>query len=250
MIELKSPRELDAMRRAGTIVGRTLFQLQQIVEPGMTTADLDKMAEGWIRDAGAIPAFKGYNGFPATLCTSVNDEVVHGIPGPRTLADGDIISIDCGAIVDGFYGDAAVTLAVGEISDEARRLLDVTERSLWAGIAAARPGARLGDIGHAIQSAVEPEGFGIVRDYAGHGIGRNMHEEPQILNFGPGGTGPVLRPGLTLAIEPMVNAGTFEVFTAADGWTVKTRDGSLSAHFEHTIAVTDGEPEVLTMYRG
>lgn len=250
MIELKSPRELDAMRRAGRIVGKTLFRLKQAVKPGMTTADLDKMAEQWIREEGAIPAFKGYNGFPGTLCTSVNDEVVHGIPGPRILADGDIISIDAGAIVDGFYGDAAITVAVGTISDEARRLLEVTAKSLEAGIAAAKGGARLGDIGHAIQSVVEPEGFGIVRDYAGHGIGRNMHEEPQILNFGPGGTGPILRPGLTLAVEPMINAGAHDVFTDDDGWTVKTRDGSLSAHFEHTIAITDGEPEVLTKYHG
>jgi len=246
MIILKSRRELEKMRQAGRIVAGTLELLQQEVRPGITTADLDRLAEDYIRRQGAIPAFKGLYGYPATICTSVNDEVVHGIPGRRVLQAGDIISIDVGVLWEGFYGDAAVTLPVGPITAELQELLQVAAGALQAGIAQAQPGNRLSDISHAIQTYVESRGFSVVRDYVGHGIGRKMHEDPQIPNFGPPGQGPLLKPGMTLALEPMVNMGTYQVQVAGDRWTVRTADGRHSAHFEHTVAIRETGPEILT----
>ncbi|GAW90888.1 type I methionyl aminopeptidase [Calderihabitans maritimus] len=246
MIILKSDRELEYIRDACKVVAKTLLELKQAVEPGVTTKELDTLAENFILSQGARPAFKGYQGFPASICTSVNEEVVHGIPGLRRLQDGDIISIDVGAVINGYYGDAAVTLPVGEIDAEIERLLSVTEEALMAGIKRAVKDNRLGDVSHAIQKVVESNGFSVVRDYVGHGIGRNMHEEPQVPNFGLPGRGPRLKAGMTLAIEPMVNMGTHEVMTKEDNWTVVTKDLQPSAHFEHTIAVTEEGPEILT----
>ncbi len=246
MIILKSAQEIQSMREAGRVVAQVLDALTKAVAPGVSTAELDHLAEGIIRKAGAVPSFKGYNGFPASICASVNEEVVHGIPGMKVLRSGDIISIDVGAQVDGFHGDAAVTLPVGLIDAETARLLQVTEESLYKGIAQAKEGQRLSDISHAVQAHAEAYGFGVVRDYVGHGIGRAMHEDPQIPNFGPPGRGPRLRVGMVLAIEPMVNAGTFAVESMADGWTVVTSDGRPSAHFEHTVAITSDGPVILT----
>lgn len=246
MITIKNGRELNYMRDAGRVVAETFEVLRDMVKPGITTKELDAKAEDFILSKGARPAFKGYGGFPATLCTSVNEEVVHGIPGLRKLENGDIISIDCGAVINGFVGDSALTLPVGTISKEAQELLRVTENSLHQGIAQALEGNRLTDISHAVQKCVEKEGMSVVRDYVGHGIGSKMHEDPQIPNFGPPARGPRLKQGMTLAIEPMVNLGTFEVRTLPDDWTVVTLDGRLSAHFEHTIAITDNTPEILT----
>ncbi|HEY8393775.1 MAG TPA: type I methionyl aminopeptidase [Thermaerobacter sp.] len=247
MVEIKSSREIEYMRRAGQIVAGVLQELARALRPGVTTAELDRLAERLIREAGGEPAFKGYQGYPATICASINDEVVHGIPSPgRVVREGDIVSIDVGARYQGYYGDSAATFAVGQVPGEARRLLEVTRESLYAAIAEARPGRRLGDVGHAVQRVVEAAGFSVVRDYAGHGIGRAMHEDPQVPNYGTPGTGLRLRPGMVLAIEPMVNAGGYEVRVDADGWTVRTADGSLSAHFEHTVLITEGEPEILT----
>lgn len=229
------------------MVAGALEAIRQAVSPGVTTAELDQIAEQYFLKHKAIPAFKGYRGFPATICASVNEEVVHGIPGLRKLRSGDIISIDTGAIIQGYYGDAAVTIPVGEIAPEVRRLLDVTEQSLLVGINKAIVGNRLTDISHAIQTFVENQGFSVVRDYVGHGIGKEMHEEPQVPNFGPPGRGMRLKTGLTLAIEPMVNMGSYEVTTKPDDWTVVTRDNSRSAHFEHTIVITDHGPEILTL---
>ncbi|MDA8212670.1 MAG: type I methionyl aminopeptidase [Clostridia bacterium] len=246
MISCKSERELNYMRDAGQIVARTLAEIKQAVSPGVTTQELDDLAEKFIAKQGAVPAFKGYHGYPACICASLNEEVVHGIPGLRQLKDGDIISIDVGAVINGYYGDSALTLPVGNISAEAARLLEVTEASLYQGIEQAKDGNRLSDISHAVQSHVEAQGFSVVRDYVGHGIGSSMHEEPQVPNFGRPGRGPRLRPGMTLAIEPMVNTGGFDVRTLLDNWTVVTKDSSLSAHFEHTIAITEAGPEILT----
>ncbi len=245
-IIIKSSKEIAAMRQAGRIVAAVLEILSKQVKPGMKTKELDIIAEKELKRQGARSSFKGYRGFPATICASVNDEIVHGIPGERVLKEGDIVSLDFGAIYDGFQGDATVTVPVGEVSPEARRLIDATRGSLEAGIAAACAGARLGDVSAAIQNYAESKGFSVVREYTGHGIGRNMHEEPQIPNFGLPGTGPVLRKGMTIALEPMLNAGDWHTRLADDHWTVLTADGSLSAHFEHTIAISDTEPEVLT----
>ena len=246
MIVTKSAAELEIMREAGRVTAAALRAVGEAVRPGVTTGELDALAEDVIRSAGAAPAFKGYHGFPASLCTSVNAEVVHGIPGKRRLHAGDILSVDCGAIVDGYYGDAARTFPVGEPTDEALRLMKVTSESLEAGIACCVPGQRLYDVSAAVQGIVEAAGFSVVREYVGHGIGRSMHEDPQVPNYGRAGTGPVLQTGVVLAIEPMVNAGGADVRSLDDGWTVVTVDGSLSAHFEHTVAVTDGGPFVLT----
>lgn len=235
------------MREAGRLSARALRLVGESVRPGVTTAELDRVAEAVIRDGGGVPAFKGYHGFPASICASVNEEVVHGIPSGRRLLAGDIIAVDVGAVVDGYYGDNAMTFGVGEISHEARRLLDITSASLEAGIAKCREGMRLYDISHAVQGCAEGGGFSVVREYVGHGIGRDMHEEPQIPNFGSPGKGPELRTGMVFAIEPMVNAGGAAVRQRTDGWTVVTADGSLSAHFEHTIAVTSTGPIVLTL---
>jgi methionyl aminopeptidase len=248
MIVLKSKYELKLMRRAGHIVGMVLDAMREAVRPGVDTATLDELAEGIITREGARPAFKGYAGFPATICASINTELVHGIPSKkRVLKEGDIISVDVGTIYKGWYGDAAITLPVGEISPEAQRLLDVTKGSLEAGIAKAVAGGHLGDISAAIQEYVESHGFSVIREYTGHGIGRNLHEDPQVLNFGRPGTGVRLRPGMTMAIEPMVSAGSYKTRVLGDGWTVVIADGSLSAHFEHTIAITDNGPEIFTV---
>jgi methionyl aminopeptidase len=247
MIILKSRREIDLMQEAGRIVALALEEIEKNIRPGITTGELDKIAEEFILSHGAVPAFKGYRGFPASICTSINEEVVHGIPGLRTLKDGDIISIDIGAVVDGYYGDAARTFPVGKVAPEAMRLIEVTRESFFAGIAFAKPGYRLSDISHAIQTYVESRNFSVVRDYVGHGIGQKMHEDPQIPNYGPPHKGPRLKAGMTFAIEPMVNAGDYEVYTLENRWTVVTKDGSLSAHYENTIAITEGEPRILTM---
>ncbi|MBC2721263.1 type I methionyl aminopeptidase [Desulfosporosinus sp.] len=246
MIKLKNANQLARMRNAGRIVAETLSLIREHAKPGVTTLELDRIAEKYIRAQGAIPAFKGYNGFPATLCTSVNEQVVHGIPGLRSLESGDIISIDCGALIEGYFGDAAVTLPIGEVGEDLQKLLRVTEESLLLGIAQANAGNRLYDVSNAIQTHVESNGFSVVRDYVGHGIGKAMHEDPQIPNFGKPGRGPRLEVGMALAIEPMVNMGTYEVQTLKDRWTVVTKDNRPSAHFEHTVAITENGLEVLT----
>lgn len=247
MISIKTQEELALMREAGRIVAITLDHLTKMVKPGVSTADLNAAAEETIRQHGAIPSFLGYAGFPASLCASINEEVVHGIPSPdRVLTEGDIISLDVGAIYQGWQGDAAVTVPVGKTSRTAQKLINVARESLRRGTARARAGRRLSDISWAIQSYVESKGFSVVRQYVGHGIGRNMHEEPQIPNFGPPGMGPILQPGMTLAIEPMVNVGTHRTFVLSNKWTVVTQDRQLSAHFEHTVAVTEGDPLILT----
>lgn len=245
-ITCKSEREIFYMRDAGRIVARTHAELAEAARVGVTTGELDQIAEDYILRQGARPAFKGLYGYPATICASVNEEVVHGIPGSRELEDGDVVSIDIGVEMNGYYGDSAVTLPVGDISSEAIVLLKSTEQALWEGIARAREGNRVSDISYAIQSYVEKQGFSVVRDYVGHGIGRSMHEEPQIPNFGLPGRGPRLKKGMTLAIEPMVNLGAYKVQTLMNNWTVVTSDAKLSAHFEHTVVVTGGDPEVLT----
>jgi methionyl aminopeptidase len=246
MIMLKTAPDLEVMRRAGGIAAAALQAVVDAVRPGVTTRELDRIAEDQIRRRGAEPSFLGYRGFPASICTSVDDEVVHGIPGRRRLQAGQIISLDVGAVVDGFHGDLASTVPVGKVSEDVARLLRVTAEALEVGIRAARPGAHLGDVGAAIQRFVEEHGFSVVREFAGHGIGRHLHEEPQIPNFGRAGNGVILRPGMTLAIEPMVNMGGSEVTMDPDGWTVRTRDHKPSAHFEHTVAVGEHGPIVLT----
>ena len=235
------------MRQAGRVVAKILEILKSQVKPGIKTRELDIIAASELQRLGAKPSFKGYRGYPANLCVSINDEIVHGIPGDRVLAEGDIVSLDLGAIIGGFQGDAATTVGVGEISPEAKGLLAATEGALNAGINAAKAKARLGDISAAIQQYAESRGYAVVREYTGHGIGREMHEEPQIPNFGLAGTGPVLKKGMTMALEPMLNIGDWRTRIGDDQWTVLTADGSLSAHFEHTIAITDGEAEVLTI---
>ena len=250
MVYLRDRREIEAIRVSAQLVARTLDMLGREIRPGMTTAALDRLAETFIRDHGGRPAFKGYRGFPATICPSVNDEVVHAIPGPRHLDDGDMIGVDVGVEMNGYYGDSARTFAVGEASAEVKRLMQVTREALLEGIARARGGNRVGDISHAIQTHVEHHGFSIVRSLVGHGIGREMHEEPQVPNFGPPDRGPRLMIGQVLAIEPMVNVGGPEVVTQPDGWTVVTKDGSLSAHFEHTVALGPNGPEILSVAEG
>ena len=246
-ITIKSDREIAIMRQAGRIVATILGVLGEQVRPGMKTKELDVIAARELERLGAKSSFKGYRGFPANLCVSVNDEIVHGIPGERVLNEGDVVSLDFGAIFKGFQGDAAVTVGVGEISSRAEQLMATTEGALKASIAAAYPGARLGDISAAVQNYAESRGYSVVREYTGHGIGREMHEEPQIPNFGPPGVGPVLKKGMTLALEPMVNAGGWRTRLGNDHWVVFTADGSLAAHFEHTIAITNDGAEVLTI---
>ena len=247
MIVCRSASELERMREAGRLVGEVLTELIAHVAPGVTTADLDALAEKRIARAGAVPAFKGYHGYPATICASINEEVIHGIPsGRRVLNEGDVVSIDVGASLNGYYGDSAITLPVGQVSEDAATLLRVTEESLYKAIECVRPGARISDIGHAVQHHVEAYGFSVVREFVGHGIGQRMHEEPQVPNYGEPGRGPRLAEGMVLAIEPMVNAGKPAVKVLADGWTAVTRDGGLSAHFEHTVAVTADGSWILT----
>ncbi len=245
-IILKSPQEIAHMREAGRIVARVLREIAKTVHPGMTTAELDDIAVRELKRTEAVASFKGYRGFPASVCTSVNEEVVHGIPGKRALKEGDIVSLDFGARLNGFHADAAVTVGVGRIGSRAQALIDATKGALDAGIAAARAGARLGDMSAAIQAHAESLGFSVVREYVGHGIGRDLHEDPQVPNFGVAGEGPLVQEGMTLALEPMLNAGIWRTKVAPDNWTVSTADGQLSAHFEHTIAVGEGGPEILT----
>jgi methionyl aminopeptidase len=246
-IIIKSEREIEIMRQAGRIVAAVLEELKSKVKPGMKTRELDAIAMKETERLGAVPSFKGYRGYPASVCVSVNDEIVHGIPGDRVLLDGDVVSIDFGVIYKDFQGDAAITTGVGTVSPEAEKLMETTREALMAGIGVARAGGRLGDISSAVQTYAESRGYSVVREYTGHGIGRSMHEDPQIPNFGPAGQGPVLKKGMTLALEPMVNIGDWRTRVEDDNWTVRTSDGSLSAHFEHTIAITDGEAEVLTV---
>ena len=247
MIIFKSPDEIARMRRAGRVVARTIERLLDAVHPGISTLALDVLAEEAIRAEGATPSFKGYRGFPASICTSVHEQVVHGIPGRTLLQEGDILSLDVGAVWDGYHGDSAVSVFVGDASsDQAEKLVRVTEESLEAGISELQPGRRLSDVGHAVQQVVEGAGFSVVREYVGHGIGRALHEDPQIPNYGEPGRGIVVKPGLVVAVEPMVNMGDWPTRVLRDGWTVVTAEGSPSAHFEHTIAVTDEGPEVLT----
>lgn len=246
MIILKSKEEVARIAEASRIVAESLEALRSYLKPGMTTKELDLFVEKQIRERGGTPAFKGYRNYPSTLCISVNEEVVHGIPSDKVIKEGDIVGLDLGAIYEGFYGDAAITVPVGEVKPEAKRLIEVTEASLYAGIAQAREGSRLSDISHAVQSHAEEAGFSVVTDFVGHGIGRSLHEEPQIPNFGPPGRGPRLREGMVLAIEPMVNMGKAAVRVLDDRWTAVTADGSLSAHFEHTIAITKEGPVILS----
>lgn len=246
MITIKSKHELKIMQKAGQISKAALLAAGDLVAPGVTTRQLDEAARRVIEKAGAKPAFLGYGGFPATICCSINDEVIHGIPGDRVIQEGDIVSIDTGAIYEGYYGDNAATFGAGKISEEAQKLIDVTRQSFYEGIKFARKGQRISDISHAIGAYCEARGYGVVREFVGHGIGTKMHEAPEIPNFGAPGHGPRLMPGMTLAIEPMINIGTWKVKVLPDGWTVKTLDGSLSAHYENTVLITEGEPIILT----
>ena len=246
MITIKSPREIEAMRLAGRITAAARAYAGEMVKPGVTTQEIDKAVRQFIKQQGAVPSFLGYNGFPGSCCISVNDEVIHGIPGKRVLKEGDIVSIDVGAYIGGYHGDCAATFACGEISDEAKRLIEVTEQSFYEGLRYAKEGCRVSDISAAVQRYVEKEGFSIVREYVGHGIGRNLHEAPEVPNYGEPGRGPRLLRGMTLAVEPMVNAGTAAIQNMSDGWTVKTKDGKYSAHYENTILITEGDPELLT----
>ena len=249
-VELKTKAEIAAMRKAGQLAGEALREVARHIEPGVRTRDLDQIGERFIRKRGGIPTFVGYRGYPATICVSINEEVVHGMPGERRVKPGDIVSIDIAATVDGYVGDNALSVVVPPVSPVAERLVDVTERSLSSAIETMRPGMRLGDVGAAVQSIVEDAGFGVVRDFVGHGIGRKMHEEPPVPNYGTPGSGLRLEPGMVLAIEPMVTEGDWKVRVLDDGWTVVTMDGSLAAHFEHTIAVTEDGPLVLTRVDG
>lgn len=247
MIFLKTEEEIELLRESNLLVCKTLAELAKVIQPGVTTAQLDKLAEEFIRDNGAIPAFKGYCGFPASLCTSVNDQVVHGIPSDKViLKDGDIVSVDCGTFKNGFVGDSAYTFAVGEISDEVKLLLETTKESLFKGIEQAVEGRRLGDLGYAIQNHCEMRGYSVVREFVGHGVGRKMHEAPEVPNYGSRGRGPMLKTGMTLCIEPMINLGKRDIIVERDGWTTRTRDGKPSAHFENAVAVAKGKANILS----
>lgn len=248
MIILKSKQEIEKMRASNAIVAEVLVAMLEACEPGVTPLDLDRMAEEMLKARKAKPAFKGYHGYPNSICASVNEVVVHGIPSKKPLVSGDIISLDFGVVYEGYVGDAAFTIGIGEISPEAEKLLEVTEAALYAGIEQARPGNRLRDISRAIEATVAPHGYGIVRDFVGHGIGRRMHEDPQVPNYDTGRSGPRLKRGMVLALEPMINLGTWEVEVLADGWTAVTKDRSLSAHFEHSIAITEDGPDILSRF--
>jgi methionyl aminopeptidase len=246
MIYLKTDEEIELMRESNLLVSRTHAELAKVIEPGISTLKLDKIAETFIRDNNSEPAFLGYNGFPNTLCISVNDMVVHGIPSSYLLKDGDIVSVDCGVLKNGFFGDSAYTFMVGNVKPEVKALLEATKESLFLAIKAALAGNRLGDIGYAVQSYCEKKGYSVVREMVGHGIGRNLHEKPEVPNYGQKGRGALLKPGMVLAIEPMINLGKKEIFVEKDGWTIRTKDGSPSAHFEHTIAICKGEADILS----
>lgn len=246
-IYCKTPEEIEIMRLAGKVVAETLDMVKEHLKPGMTTAELDRLIEEFIRSKNAVPAFKNYHGFPASACISIDEEVVHGIPGDRVVREGEIVSVDVGSIYEGFYGDAARTYAVGEVSEEKKHLMEITEKCLQAGIDKAKNGNKLGQISAAVQKVAEDAGYGVVEALVGHGIGREMHEEPQVPNFGSADTGPVLTTGMVLAIEPMINIGTYDVKIMPDGWTYVTADGQPSAHFEHTVAITNGEADILTL---
>ena len=246
MITIKSAEEIGKMRKAGALLHEVLDQLKTMIEPGVTTAHLDREAERLIRDAGAIPSFKGYEGFPASICASVNDEVVHGFPTDKPLKEGSIVSIDCGLILDGWQSDSAFTAPVGKIDEEIARLIRVTEECFWLGAKQVREGNRLGDVSHAVQEHAEKNGYGVIRNLCGHGIGREMHEDPNVPNFGPAGRGVRLKPGMVIAIEPMIARGRWPIYVDDNGWTVITRDHSWCSHYEHTVAVTTGEPEILS----
>lgn len=248
MLKAKSNEEIELLRQSSLLVGKTLGEIAKHIRPGIKTIELDKIAEEFIRDHGAVPGFKGYGGFPGTLCISVNDTVVHGIPGKQILADGDIVSVDCGTIIEGYYGDSAYTFAVGEIDEETSLLLHRTKEALYKGVEMAVAGNRVGDIGHAIQAYIEPYGYGIVRELVGHGVGVDMHEKPEIPNYGRRGTGAKLVDGLVICIEPMINLGTRHIIQEDDGWTIKTADGKNSAHFELEVAVKNGKADILTSY--
>ena len=248
LITLKSPRELDCMRKAGRITAAARALAGKLVVPGVTTLEIDTAVRKFIESQGGKPSFLGYGGFPGSACVSVNDVVIHGIPSKKVvLKEGDIVSVDVGAFVDGFHGDCAATFACGKVSEEAQRLIEVTEKSFWAGIEHARAGQRVSDISHAVQQYVESHGFSVVRDFVGHGVGTKLHEAPEVPNYGPAGHGPRLQPGMTIAVEPMVCEGDFRVKVLKDGWTTVTVDGSLAAHYENTLLITDGDPEILTV---
>ena len=246
MISLKSPREIECMRRAGRLTAQARALAGSLVRPGVTTHEIDTAVRKFIESHGAKPSFLGYGGFKGSACISINEEVIHGIPGPRKLQEGDIVSVDVGAFLDGFHGDCAATFPCGQVSDEAMELIRVTEQSFWEGIKLARAGNRVFDISHAVQQYVESHGCSVVRDFVGHGVGAKLHEPPEVPNFGPAGHGPRLQPGMTIAVEPMVCAGDWHVKVLKDGWTTVSADGSLTAHYENTILITDGEPEILT----
>jgi len=247
MISIKSPREIEAMRRAGRITAQARALAGSMVKPGVTTLEIDTAVRRFIESQGAKPSFLGYSGFPGSACISVNEEVIHGIPGPRVLKEGDIVSVDVGAFIGGCHGDCAATYPCGEVSEQAKKLIQVTQQSFWEGIAFARPGQRVSDISHAVQQYVEANGCSVVRDFIGHGVGAKLHEAPEVPNFGPAGHGPRLLPGMTIAVEPMVNAGDWRVKVLKDGWTTVSLDGSLTAHYENTILITENGPEVLTV---
>lgn len=248
MIQYKSNEEIELIRLSSLLVGKTLAEVARHIKPGVTTADLDRAAEAFIRDHGAIPAFKGYGGFPATLCVSVNDVVVHGIPGNQVLLDGDLVSVDCGVVMNGFVGDSAYTFEVGEVSPEVKLLMQRTKESLYLGIEAATAGKRIGDIGFEIQNYVEQFGYSVVRDLVGHGVGKHLHEKPEVPNYGRRGTGTMLQAGLVICIEPMINLGSRKVVQDRDGWTIRTSDGKHSAHYEHAIAIKEGSTEILSSF--
>jgi methionyl aminopeptidase len=248
MIPFKTEEEIEIQRQSSLLVGKTLAEVAKLIKPGVTTKKLDQVAETFIRDHGAIPGFKGYGGFPATLCISVNDEVVHGIPGDRVLINGDIVSIDCGTLMNGFYGDSAYTFPVGEVDEEVLKLLERTKESLYLAIKQAVAGKRIGDIGNAVQTYCEGYGYSVVRDLVGHGVGRNLHEKPEVPNYGRRGSGVKLKSGMVLAIEPMINLGRKEVIQDPDGWTIRTADSKPSAHYEHDVAIRNGEADVLSTF--
>ncbi|HAH56994.1 MAG: type I methionyl aminopeptidase [Lentimicrobium sp.] len=248
MIHYKSNEEIELLRLSSLLVGKTLAEVARHIKPGVTTQALDQVAETFIRDHNAIPAFKGYGGFPATLCVSVNDVVVHGIPGDQILQDGDLVSVDCGVILNGFVGDSAYSFPVGEVAEEIRLLMERTKESLYLGIQAATAGKRIGDIGFEIQNYVEQFGYNVVRDLVGHGVGRHLHEKPEVPNYGRRGTGTLLKPGLVICIEPMINLGTRSVIQDKDGWTIRTADGRPSAHYEHAVAIKEGTTEILSSF--